>query len=383
MYRLIPAILAGLLIAAPMAAQGPVPDANERARLQAELARVDAQIEALTARKEARSENLETRLESSEARRVVHQLGPIRIEGTQPMLDGLVPVFEAEWAALEAQLGDLSFVPPMRIDLVSALNINQTDLRPAANHRRIRWFGDLENGPGARGELREMVRDAVPSLVRSWTQGVALTMPASIQTGYQALLSTIHPAGISCAQEADVDACLSYLFVDYDATVETNRAAIDGWYRDQYQLASAANSTSGWAQAGAENGCRLYLGGEGPDTFDRSACITYLSQPRFIMNAVPSHVASRGAVLQMALDLDPDGRGLTRSAALPDNASIADHLEAIARIPARDLVSQWQNGLTVSVDGPVGGAGGPGPFTLLWAGAFALFSLRSTRWRLG
>lgn len=106
-----------------------------------------------------------------------------------------------------------------------------------------------------------------------------------------------------------------------------------------------------------------------------STCLETAAASPLILELAARTRVLRGSLFRMALELG-GGAGLQRAVDLPEDAPLARTLETLARRPLPELLQAWRAWLGGDPRRP----GVPvAPF--LWAGAFGLLSLGSTRWR--
>jgi len=386
MYRRIAAaaLLAIAASTAPVAAQDALLTDAERARIEAQLAELDARWAGLQAVEARRAAETEARVREAQARQISRRRGPIEVVGERVLVNAALPAVATGLGTFELVTGDLSFLSPLRLEVyrpgqLGFVNVNQD--QPIG----IRRVAMDEEGRGVDigGVVREHILATLPDPVEQWSQGWGWDGRFNARVGFQTLLESTHPDAVRCMQGNDLDACASFLFLDYDGTETSSVAAFTRWYPrgfDEYPAHPVSQDL-----AGQMSNCRIQQSRQGVEGDLYSVCVAWIVRHYGgIFQHIPAEGAARGSILAFALENAAPGN-LERVMALPPASTVGDQLATLAGMPRERLLAEWRESISLGGglfdDGRPGS--GRGPITLLWAGGLALIALRTTRWRLG
>lgn len=371
-------LLAGAALLAPLTAQ--TPSAGELTQLEARLTEIDARLEALDRAVETREARIEAKLAADLTRTARIEIGPFVVVGPRAEAEEAATGVEAYWARYAPVFGDDPGVPTLTIQVVRSADMtSMVEGDPLT--RRMAYYPGRSNARDGTSLARILFEGQLPRVLNSWSAGYGWDREQAVRIGYQAMLESAHPLSLACSQEAEVEACMDFLFVDYDGTRQSIVTGVDAWYpRDQIWPRVPSNLSPGARNSGCVADDWDWVIEE--PTRDRASCVQYLAQS-LGPSLAPSKAAARGSLLRFALE-QTDTQDFTPLDALSEGATVGAQLEALSGVPIEELVAAWRSEMTLGEPGlGIEGGGGGGPFSLLWAGAFTLLALRSTRWRLG
>ncbi len=199
------------------------------------------------------------------------------------------------------------------------------------------------------------------------------------------LLESPSPLAADCFQDRNIDACALVLDLDYAEPGPDREAWVLAVYPTaalRYEIVSGRRLLAQGALAqqrriecsDAAVASRAQAG-SGQDL----AC-TWMIANTWPTQSQPLGAETRASLFRTALRLGGGTPALERIERLPEDASPRLVIEAAAQRPAEEVVSYWLDNLSAA-DGD--SSHFPSRSGVFWAGALALFALRSTRWRLG
>jgi hypothetical protein len=376
------AVLIALAALRAEPARAQVLEAAERAELEARLAEIDARFEALERAVDAREARIRRKIEADASRIERVEVGPFVIEGPRAEVEEVAEGVLGAWLRYEPIFGRDTTLPTFTIQVVRSADLASV-VEGSATTRRLAFLPGRRNASAGSAIAQQMFQENLPRMLNAWTANQGWDRLQARRIGYQALLQSPHPLSLACSQEGDVRACMDFLFVDYDGSPQSVVSELRGWYPEPVELWTRITREARGA-ALDDAGCNApelpWYDPNGPESdFERCA-----RRAARIYGAAlaPSKPVVRGSLLRFALER-AEVVSLGALDTLPEDASIGDQLEVISGVPTERLVAEWLDALTLVDSGPAGQQETSMPVSLLWAGAFTLLALRSTRWRLG
>lgn len=214
----------------------------------------------------------------------------------------------------------------------------------------------------------------------AWTDERALSPVAYARQVVRELLVSPSPLAASCFQARDIGSCSTLLDLDFPQGAER-----EAWIREVYPSARLRYELVGedgliWSGAFGLQQRELCQARPPVEGSEQDQACTQVAANAVGTRAEPVNSEVRANLFRTALRLGGGTPALERIERLPADASPRQVIEAAAERSADEVVAIWLDNLSADDSGR---GRMPNKSGLFWAGCFAAFALRSTRWRLG
>ncbi len=324
-------------------------------------------------------ERIEAGLEDARNSSETRQIGPVQLIGNAELVGRAAQGIQRALDQHALLLGPLDYLEPTTYvvhysdDPVMPRLAGEGARSLRLNRQSLAWGPSRAYDLG-RAEAERMIRESFTSLLLfEWSRGVGWSSRTARDVVVAQLLQSRNEVALACVQGGDVGACRTAMFADWDGTDESALPLVPlarpEWLGDQVAIA----------------GLLRRRGGERPcfdaDPTGTACALGTDSQGRIrpgrVLNAIPLPATARGDLVLHTIRTGGDD-ALQRMMEAPAGSTVGDLIEIGAGAPLDEVLTSWLASI-----GTVPERQWMSKSSMLWAGLFLLFSLGSTRWRLG